>query len=143
MRWWMVIAVLAIIGAIVVCVVGLVRDLLVMAQQRARGITTMGTVVAITERGEAGEGPMTSRLPTVNFTDRNGRSRTFDSRDPVDNCPDPGGTLAVWYDPDDDAAAPEVLITRKVSAVAGYIFGIVVGVVLLVGFNLFASVWGH
>ena len=139
---WMILAGVAILGLIVFCVVGLVRQLAASRRQRHRGTTTTGMVVDVEFRVESvGDGGMTTRVPTVEFTDPHGNRRQFKSRVSVPDCPLPGGSLPVWYDPDDPGTEAEVVDTRPGCSAAGYVAGIVIGVLLALGAVWFNATW--
>lgn len=139
---WMILAGVAILGLIVFSVVALIRQLAATHRQRHRGTTTTGMVVDVELRVESvGDGGMTTRVPTVEFTDLRGHRRRFTSRVSVTDCPPPGGSLPVWYDPDDPGAEAEVVDTRPGCSVAGAVAGIVIGVLLALGAGWFSAIW--
>lgn len=124
MPLWAVLALVAVGGGFLVCAVNLVRVVAGASRRRRRGTTTQGVVVHVEERGEsAGDGVFTVYVPTLEFRDATGRTWRFQNGQPVADCPRPGGTLTVWYDPADPETPPEVDIGRIGGAIGLYATG--------------------
>jgi hypothetical protein len=118
---WAVLALAAIGAGFLVCAVNLVKVVTGASRRRRRGTTTQAVVVHVDERGEmAGDGVFTVYVPTLEFRDASGRARRFRNDEPVADCPRPGGTLTVWYDPEDPSIPPEVEVGGIGGAVGLY-----------------------
>lgn len=109
MPLWAVLGAAAAGAGFTVGAVNLIRVWTGATRRRSRGTTTPGLVVHVDERGEMiNEGMITVYIPTVEFHNRDGHTISFRNHEPVGNCPGPGGTLTIWYDPDDPSTPPEV-----------------------------------
>ncbi|MCA0294223.1 MAG: DUF3592 domain-containing protein [Actinobacteria bacterium] len=138
---WLVIGLVALFGCGLLCVVNLAR-LLAGARRRRGGATTTGRVLQV-ELGyeSAGEGMATTRTPLVEFADGSGNNRRFRNSEPVDACPEPGGTLPVWFDPADPAGSAEVVPGPLTGRVVTNLFGIALSVGIGLFLYWFAARW--
>lgn len=102
--------------------------------RRSRGVVVQGTIVSSDWQINSVEAIYQS--PDVEFVDLEGNKRRFNQRSGTSFKPEIGGTVPVWYDPEDPDDRP-VIHEDTATRMFPWIFGIVgvltttVGLVLL------------
>lgn len=140
---WEVIGLVALCGFGLLCAVNLLR-VVAGVRRRRSGARATGRVVQVDLGYEsAGEGMVTTRTPVVEFADASGHLQRFRNGEPVDACPEVGGTVPVWFDPADPGTTAEVVPASVTGRVVVNLFGIGLAVAIGLFLAWFAAQWAR